>query len=271
MRAQQPVNQFSLHLLIIFQNIFYKSPNILFGDLFFHILSTLYMRKYITFAITTIILLSCNEKKDNYSIVGHIDNCDNGDSITIAYSPNGVLLEEISKSAIKDGKFAFNGYVDNDKIAYICYKGDGRDICSMFFLEKGNTEILIDSTRCIAKGTPLNNLSNIIEDSVRYYISRLEIIEEQYYSDSLSEDEFTRLGAEGLNLQEHLVNYLRKTVQENIGNLLGLYMLVVYNDFFTSEELAELIAQIPPSSIDKTNNPLYDIIIGIAQERKAWE
>lgn len=224
-----------------------------------------------TFAIMAITLLSCNKKEENYSITGHIDNCSYGDSITLAYSPNGVLLEEISRSAIKDGKFAFNGYVDNNKIAYICYKGENRDICSMFFLEKGDTEIFIDSTQCLVKGTRLNNLSNVLDDSIRYYISRLEVIEEQYYSDSLSEDEFTRLGAEGLNLQEHLVNYLQKTVHENIGNLFGLYMLVVYNDFFTSEELDKLIAQIPPSSIDKTNNPLYDIIVGIAQERKAWK
>ena len=229
------------------------------------------MRKYMTFAIMTILILSCNEKKEQYNIVGQIDNCNHGDSIILAYSPNGVVLEEISRSAIKEGKFNFNGNIENSKIAYICYKGDNRDVCSMFFLENGDTEILIDSTRFLVKGTPLNNLSNAIDDSIRYYIGRLETIEEQYYSDSLSDDEFTRLGAEGLNLQEHLVNYLRKTIQENIGNLLGLYMLVVYNDFFTSEELSELIAQIPSTSIDKKNNPLYDIIIGVAQERKAWE
>ena len=224
-----------------------------------------------TFAIMTILILSCDKKKEQYNIVGQIDNCNHGDSIVLAYSPNGVVLEEISRSAIKEGKFNFNGNIENSKIAYICYKGDNRDVCSMFFLENGDTEILIDSTRFLVKGTPLNNLSNAIDDSIRYYIGRLETIEEQYYSDSLSEDEFTRLGAEGLNLQEHLVNYLRKTIQENIGNLLGLYMLVVYNDFFTSEELSELIAQIPSTSIDKKNNPLYDIIIGVAQERKAWE
>ena len=229
------------------------------------------MRKYMTFAIMTILILSCNEKKEQYNIVGQIDNCNHGDSIILAYSPNGVVLEEISRSAIKDGKFAFNGYIDNSEIAYICYDENSNDICSMFFLEEGDIKVIIDSTKCLVQGTTLNNLSNAIDDSIRHYISRLETIEEQYYSDSLSDEEFARLGAEGFNLQERLVDYLRKTVQENIGNLLGLYMLVVYNDFFTSEELSELIAQIPSTSIDKKNNPLYDIIIGVAQERKAWE
>jgi hypothetical protein len=72
-------------------------------------------------------------------------------------------------------------------------------------------------------------------------------------------------------LQERLVSYLKQIIQENIGNLLGLYLLVVYNDFFTPEDLSTLVSKIPPSSIDKENNPLYDIIIGIAQERKTWE
>ena len=225
------------------------------------------MKKIITLAITLLLLLSCSKRRESYNIDGEIRDCNGADSITLACSPNGVILEEISRSAVKDGKFAFNGYIDNSKIAYICYNADDRDICSMFFLEKGDTEISIDSTRCLVRGTPLNNLNNTIDDSIEYYISRLQTIEEQYYSDSLSDDDFTRLGAEGFNLQENLINYLRKTVQENIGNLLGLYMLVVYNDFFTTDELSGLIAQIPPSSIDKKNNPLYDIIIGIAQER----
>ena len=229
------------------------------------------MNRSIAFALCTLLLLSCSERKEMYNIAGNIDNCNNGDSIFLACSPNGVTLEDISQSVIKEGRFAFNGYINNDKIAYICYKGNNRNICSMFFLEKGNINIHIDTTNCLVTGTPLNNLSNAIDDSIRYYIGRLEEIEELYYSDTLSDDEFARLGAEGFNLQERLVSYLKKIIQENIKNLLGLYLLVVYNDFFTSEELSTLLSQIPPSSIDRENNPLYDIIIGITQERKAWE
>ena len=229
------------------------------------------MNRSITFALIALLLLSCSERKEKYNIVGYIDNCNNGDSIQLAYSPNGVTLEEISQSYINDKKFAFNGYIENSKIAYICYKSSKQNICSMFFLEKGNINIKIDTTKCLVTGTPLNNLSNTIDDSIKYYIERLEKIEELYYSDILNDEEFAQLGAEGFNLQERLVSYLKQIIQENIGNLLGLYLLVVYNDFFTSEELSTLVSKIPPSSIDKENNPLYDIIIGIAQERKAWE
>jgi hypothetical protein len=138
----------------------------------------------------------------------------------------------------------------------------------MLFLEKGKINVVIDSTQCIVTGTPLNDMSNEVDDSVKKYIDRLEVLEEQFYSAMLNDDELAMLGAEGFNLQEELVYYLRKIIEENIGNLFGLYMLVVYNDFFTSEELDELIARIPPSSINRKNNPLYDIIIGVAQERK---
>ncbi|MBQ5895126.1 MAG: DUF4369 domain-containing protein [Bacteroidaceae bacterium] len=229
------------------------------------------MNKVISFALIFLLLSSCGERKERYNIAGRIENSDGIDSVTLACSPNGISLDKISTSAVVNGQFAFNGYIENAGIAYICYDSHEHDVCSMFFLEKGDTEIFIDSTRLLAKGTPLNNLNNIIDDSIKYYIAKLGIIEEQYYSYSLSDDEFARLGAEGFNLQERLVEYLRMTIQENAGNLLGLYMLVVYNDFFTPEELDRLIAQIPPSSIDRKNNPLYDIIVGIAQERKAWK
>ena len=229
------------------------------------------MKGLFIFTLITFLFFSCTEKKENYSIVGHVENCNGVDSIILAFSSNGILLEQVSQSHVENGQFAFDGHIDNCKIAYICYKGDDCDVCSMFFLENGKMNILIDSTQCSVTGTPLNDLSNEIDDSIRHYISRLEEIEEFYYSDTISDSEFAQLGVEGFNLQENLVGYLRKTIQGNITNLLGLYMLVVYNDFFTSEELNELIAHIPSSSIDKSNNPLYDIIIGVAQERKAWE
>ena len=225
------------------------------------------MKRNFAFLLIGFILLSCSARKERYRIAGSIDGYE-GNNIILACSPDGVSLKEISRSPVSNGKFAFDGDIGNSGIAYICYNGNGHEACTMFFLEKGETDIRIDSMGCRVTGTPLNNLSNTIDDSIRSYIGRLENIEEQYYSDTLSDDELERLGTVGFNLQEGLVGYLRGVIKENIGNLLGLYMLVVYNDFYTPKELSELIAQIPPSSIDPGNNPLYDIIIGIAQERK---
>ncbi|MBQ5887794.1 MAG: DUF4369 domain-containing protein [Bacteroidaceae bacterium] len=226
------------------------------------------MKNRIALMMVTILLLSCSDRKEKYNITGRVEGCQDGDSIVLACSPDGMTLETISQSVIKDGKFSFEGHIKNCGIAYICYEDTSRDVCSMLFLEKGKINVVIDSTQCIVTGTPLNDMSNEVDDSVKKYIDRLEVLEEQFYSAMLNDDELAMLGAEGFNLQEELVYYLRKIIEENIGNLFGLYMLVVYNDFFTSEELDELIARIPPSSINRKNNPLYDIIIGVAQERK---
>jgi hypothetical protein len=55
-----------------------------------------------------------------------------------------------------------------------------------------------------------------------------------------------------------------------MGNMFGLYMLVAYSDLFTSTELKQLIAGIPTSSIDRSNNSLYDVIVAISSERDRY-
>jgi hypothetical protein len=88
------------------------------------------MNRSITFTLIALLLLSCSERKEKYNIVGYIDNCNNGDSIQLAYSPNGVTLEEISQSYINDKKFAFNGYIENSK-HFPVRKGRGRFVYSV--------------------------------------------------------------------------------------------------------------------------------------------
>ena len=70
-----------------------------------------------------------------------------------------------------------------------------------------------------------------------------------------------RLSLEGLELQEKLTRYLRCSIDKNIENPLGIYMLAVYGELFTSNELHSLIQRIPPYPAYKSNNPFYEIIM----------
>ena len=108
----------------------------------------------------------------------------------------------------------------------------------------------------------------IIEDSIRLYVGELERIEELYYTQNVSNEELVQLSIAGLELQEGLRGYIRKTVYDNIKNTLGLYMLAAYNEFFTTEELEMLIRKIPTSATYRNENPFYDIIIGEVREKQ---
>ena len=106
-----------------------------------------------------------------------------------------------------------------------------------------------------------------IEESIGFYVAELEKIEKLYYTENMSSDSLVRLSVTGFELQEELRNYIKGVISDNIGNSLGMYMLVVYEELFTTAELQSLIREIPISVIDDNNSYLYNMIMSIATER----
>ena len=214
------------------------------------------------------LLVSCGKPKDAYRIDGYASNAENGETIILARSPDGVSLEPLSRCAIRNGRFSFQGNIENEGIRYICSNAPQKRGCTMFFIEKGVLKVYIDSTGCRIAGTPTNDLAAIVEDSIEHYIARMAVVEELCYSASPDSMALVPLGIEGLCRQEMLVDYLKRTIDRNIGNLLGLYLLIAYSELFTTEELSSWKEKMPPSSIDRSDNPLYDLLTEIVQERQ---
>ena len=77
----------------------------------------------------------------------------------------------------------------------------------------------------------------------------------------MSNEELVQLSIAGLELQEELRSYIKSIINDNIENVLGIYMLAVYGELFTSNELHSLIKRIPPYPAYKSNNPFYEIIM----------
>ena len=100
-----------------------------------------------------------------------------------------------------------------------------------------------------------------IEDSIAFYVAKLEEIENRFYTGTFNNEELMRLSLEGLELQEKLTRFLRYSIDKNIENPLGIYMLAVYGELFTTDELRSLIQRIPPYPAYKSNNPFYEIIM----------
>jgi hypothetical protein len=100
-----------------------------------------------------------------------------------------------------------------------------------------------------------------IEDSIGFYVEKLDDIEQMYYTSDLGNEEFMQLSITGLGLQEKLTFFLKSSIEENIENPLGIYLLAVYGELFTADELHSLIQRIPPYPAYKSNNPFYEIIM----------
>ena len=106
-----------------------------------------------------------------------------------------------------------------------------------------------------------------IEERIGFYVAELEKIEKLYYTENMSSDSLVRLSVTGFELQEELRNYIKSVISDNIGNSLGMYMLVVYEELFITAELQSLIKEISISVIDDNNSYLYNMIMSIATER----
>lgn len=226
----------------------------------------------LTLLLTFMVLItaSCCDKTGRYVIDGHCDKSLDGDTVSLAYSNDGTSLVDFSTAVVSDGKFKFCGSVVGCKVAYMCCRQGEYNVCTMFFLEEGHMTVTMDTAHFVVSGTGYNDMHNRVEDSIRYYIRELEDIEYSFYERELENEELIRLGTKGYNLQKNLISYIRNTINSNMGNMFGLYMLVAYSDLFTNTELKQLIAGIPTSSIDRSNNSLYDVIVAISSERDRY-
>ena len=226
----------------------------------------------LTLLLTYMVLItaSCCDKTGRFLIEGHCNKSLEGDTISLAYSKDGRSLVDFSTAVVSDGKFKFCGSVEGCKVVYMCCRQGEYNVCTMFFLEEGHMTATMDTAHFVVSGTGYNDMHNRVEDSIRYYIRELENIEYSFYERELENEELIRLGTKGYNLQKNLVSYIRNTINSNVDNMFGLYMLAAYSDLFSSTELRQLIIDIPASSIDRSNNSLYDVIVAISSERDMY-
>ena len=222
-----------------------------------------------TLLLASVILLlsSCGKTTGNYSIDGNVSSIANVGTVTLSTFNDSGSISPLVHCAVENGRFCINGTADECKAAYVSCIISGKEVGSILFIENGKIEVSLDTLTCRIGGTPLNELHNAVEDSIAFYIARLDNIEKQYYDRGKSETELMQLAVQGLALQEALVGYLRRTIEENVVNPFGLYMLVVYDGLFSDAELRSLIARIPTATTHSGITPFYNMLLTIAENR----
>ncbi|MBE6298392.1 MAG: DUF4369 domain-containing protein [Bacteroidales bacterium] len=208
------------------------------------------------------LFLSCSDRVC-YTIGGTIEGASEGDSVILFYSSNGDRQSIAGTTTIRNGEFTFKGETDACGIYYIGYEKCDTPLYALFFLEEGDIRANITRERSLFYGTPNNERNRICEDTLAHYLQVLSAIENRFYTDSLSVEEMTTLGIKGYETQKALVEYIHKSVEDNCDNLFGLFMLVVYNDFFEPQEFSRLLKMVPADLINRSNNSLYDIAVEI--------
>lgn len=225
------------------------------------------MKKFFSTLLSVLVVVSCNDNY-RYTVSGTIAGANEGDKIVLFFSPNGFDKDIIETTTIADGKFFFDGEIGESTICYIGCENDKDSFYSIFFLEPGKITADIRKERSLFYGTPNNERNRICENTLAHYLQVLSDIENRFYTDSLSAEEMTTLGIKGYETQKALVEHIHNCVEENSDNLFGLFMLVVYNDFFAPEEFSRLIKEVPREFANNNNRFLYDIAVEIAEKKR---
>ena len=225
------------------------------------------MSKPILLLSLFLFLTCCDSQENRFCIDGCVKNMPDGDTVTLVRITGATASEEIDHAIIKEGYFHMHGIVGHSEPLYLRYNIAQEHVYSLFFIENGDINVLIDTAGCKIWGTPLNDLRNSIEDSITFHIARLAEIEKLYYSTELDSGQLVRLGVCGLGFQEQLVTYLHGVIKENIHNPLGLYLLAVHTPLFSTRELSNLKGEIQDVIIDSGNVPFYDAVMATVKER----
>ena len=220
------------------------------------------MKKSFYTLLIVLVAVSCN-KNHRYTVSGTIAGANERDEVVLFFSPNGFDKDIIGTTTIADGKFLFDGEIGESTICYIGCENGKDSFYSIFFLEPGKITADIRKERSLFYGTPNNERNRICEDTLAHYLQVLSDIENRFYTDSLSAEEMTTLGIKGYETQKALVEHIHKNVENNCDNIFGLFMLVVYNDFFEPQEFSRLLKMVPANLINRSNNSLYDIAVEI--------
>lgn len=226
------------------------------------------MKKILAFIFTTMALWACHST--SYKVEGTIEGAQEGDTVFLGYSSDGQEFKTTSKTTIKDGKFVFEGDIEDCKIYYIGIEDDAEPMYAMFFLEPGNINADITYSDSRFTGTSTNDINIKLEEDLEEYVMRMLQLEDTLYRDStLTEEKQIEISNKSYAIQREAMTYIQESIRENIDNMVGLFMLVQYSNLFDNNELSSLIASIPGRLIDRDNNFLYDILLQIQETRNS--
>lgn len=224
------------------------------------------MKQIFVLLVTALTLFACSGSE--YNITGTIEGAADGDSVLLGYSSNGVDFTTVKRSVIENGEFHFKGKMDGCKIYYIGYESDEAPIYALFFLEGGDIKADIGTNYSNITGSPMNDLNIEIEDALESYVMKMLNYQDILYRDStLTPEEKAELDNKNFVAQSEAMTFVQDAIRKNIDNMVGLFLLVQYNDLFDNKEFAELLEAVPDENKDSDNNPLYDILLETQEYR----
>jgi Peroxiredoxin len=201
------------------------------------------MKKIIyVFAVASLSALACTGG-NAYKITGIVNGAANGDTVYIQNRVNREFVK-IDSAIITDGKFIFNGKQDSTVNRYITYMKGDRKYYADFFLENGDISLTLGETDSIV-GTPSNDTYHAFKSKMNAVNAKMEAVYSSMQSPTLSEEQRKEKTSEMNALEKSMTETIAQTIDENIGNAVGLHLLKAYNYYIEYDKLGEVLAKVP--------------------------
>lgn len=192
------------------------------------------------FNLLIVIALCTSCTADGYRIKGSVEGALEGDVIYLSTVEDGTFVN-LDSTTIQNGVFTFEGKQDKAVNRYIRTKNKvgntNRRLYTDFFLENGEIQVSITAMGGETSGTPNNDA---------YQASRNEMYELQQKLASLPKEEQMK------EFDKVFTGVMKRAATKYIKMPVGVHFLKEAYHFMNTDELAELLIQIPE---DLSNDP----------------
>lgn len=194
-----------------------------------------------------IALASC-QQQSGYTIKGTIEGAKDGDTVYLQDFANDELVKKDS-TIVKNGSFEFKGTPDSVTVGrYVTYvSGDNHaSRMALVFIEKGNIALKMAFEANTVGGTKCNDIyQKFMDQYVDINMGMRELYTKIKTDTTLTADKRAELEAE-LDKKDSLgTAMVYNTMQQNIGNLVGVHLLCGFASAYSLEKIMPLVEKIP--------------------------
>ncbi len=180
---------------------------------------------------------------DTYTIIGN--GFKDKSTISLTSAKDG---STVATAVVRKGKFELKGKADHTTFYYLTCREKGEDgrggKRTVVFLEPGQTEVSITEDSLLrAQGTHTNDTysafykKNHAIDQKKVCLRRM--------MDSMKREQQSLLARDYMAAQQAMDNLIDSTAKENVGNLIGMYLMATYADRITPELWDEMLTLAP--------------------------
>lgn len=203
------------------------------------------MKKLIyLFAAGSLAFTACNNTP-SYKITGTVEGVADGDTVYLQ-EYKGRSMVKLDSAVVQSGSFVFTGKQDSAVNRYITCVKDGQRLLTDFFLENGNINVTLSPEKNTIGGTANNDAYQKFKDDFIALSKEMNEMYRKAKTDStLTDEQREAIMAEIEKKDSVAMEVVYATIDANITNAVGIYLLPNYASAFELDRQKALVEKVP--------------------------